>query len=155
MTNFRCSLTLDMVGAVRLFDVTDVGNKNLKMPKFEVVYKSSRTWQRSCRPFNLASISTSFGNWTEDRTFSAQTNWGQSYKTFKALGWCKIKCLNCSLRLWEKRNSMNTLGCSILTVWPNIFLIKASCHALGWVCKFVQRCKKFFRIGPRLVKFEW
>ena len=43
---------------------------------------------------------------------------------------------------------MNTLGLSILTVWPNIFLIKAFCHALGWVCKFVQRSNKFYRIGP-------
>ena len=42
---------------------------------------------------------------------------------------------------------MNILGCSILTVWPNIFLIKACWHALGRVCKFV-RCKKIYRIGP-------
>ena len=44
---------------------------------------------------------------------------------------------------------MNTLWRSILTVLFNIFLIKASCHALGRLCKFVQRCKKFYRIGPR------
>ena len=49
----------------------------------------------------------------------------------------------------RKKNSMNTLGRSILTVWPSIFLIKACCHALGWICKFVQRCKKFYMIGPR------
>ena len=41
------------------------------------------------------------------------------------------------------------LGCSVLKFSPNIFLSKARYQALGQVCKFVPRCKKFYRIGPR------
>ena len=47
---------------------------------------------------------------------------------------------------------MNTLGRRILTVCLDIFMVKACCHALGRVHKFVQRCKKFYRIGPSTVK---
>ena len=43
---------------------------------------------------------------------------------------------------------MNISGCSDLKFWPNIFLIKLYYQALGQVCKFVLRCKKFYRIGP-------
>ena len=44
---------------------------------------------------------------------------------------------------------MNTFGCSVLKFQTNIVIIKACYHALWRVCKFVLRCKKFYRIGPR------
>ena len=65
-----------------------------------------------------------------------------------SLSYCFSVCHFLSSVVTFTRNSMNTLGRSILTVWPNIFLFKASCHTLGWVCKFVQKCKKFYLIGP-------
>ena len=55
----------------------------------------------------------------------------------------KIKCLNCWLGLWEKKE----LHGYFRAYHPDS-LTKACCHALGRVCKFVQRCKKFYRIGP-------
>ena len=57
--------------------------------------------------------------------------------------------LNCWLRLYQKFYSVNTLGCSVVKFWPNIFSIKASYQALGQAYKFVLRRKKFHRIGPK------
>ena len=50
----------------------------------------------------------------------------------------------------RKKQLHKYLGCSILTVWANNFSIKACCHTLGRVCKFVQRCKKIIRLAPDL-----
>ena len=65
-----------------------------------------------------------------------------------ASGRCKIKCLNCWLCLYQTSYSVNALGCRVLKFWPNILLIKACYQVLGQVCKFVLRCKNFYRIGP-------
>jgi hypothetical protein len=46
------------------------------------------------------------------------------------------------------KNNKNTFRCSILKFLPNIFVIKAFFHPLGLVCKYILRCKKFYRIGP-------
>ena len=54
--------------------------------------------------------------------------------------------------LCQKSYSVNTLGCSVLIISSNIFLIKACYQALRQVFKFVLWCKKFYRIGPRVEK---
>ena len=52
------------------------------------------------------------------------------------------------LCLYQNIYFVNTLGCSVLIISPNIFLIKACYQALGKVNKFVLRCKTFYRIDP-------
>ena len=74
---------------------------------------------------------------------------GQSFKTFYTSGRCKIKCLNCRSNEKENCNPINMLGRSVLTLYDEQKFVAWHClHALGCVCKFILRWKKFYRIGP-------